>query len=523
MDLMGLDLDFVLHMSRGQTEAWKVLIAVAGIALAATWRWLPKKVGPGLLAVLALWSTLNYARYDDRTVFEKYDTYDLMHYYLNAKYFDELGYYDLYPACLLADIDNNGPHYKKQGRLYMAQNQAGHGRMPIEHGIERGQVVREKKFTAERWDAFEHDFLTLQRSGPSQMNDKLWRQMIIDHGYNGTPAWTVMAHPFAELVPVESIKLLGYLDLVVLVAAAGVVAWAYGAPTAMFAWLFLMVTYSVRWPTITWAFLRYDYVAALMVGMALLKKQKHALAGVFTAFSATMRLFPAMWLYGPGMKGLAGLTQKKVHKPLLVLAGSFFLGVAAIEGATVVAVGADTVQVHFENMMDHNSSEQLSSRRIGLALALPYRGEKVPKFIEPERKDTIEAQKPLRYGLAGLVMLALGWGMRRADDDETFALGFVPFFLLTTASYYYYVTRVTLVMLHASNLKKPRNVVGLVMLLAVEAFGNWAESVYGGHRVFLIGTTAWMLSAYVLVMTVWFNIEAWQADRAAPKKSGTAE
>ena len=227
-----------------------------------------------------------------------------------------------------------------------------------------------------------------------------------------------------------------------------------------------------------------------------------------------MRLFPAMWLYGPGMKGLAGLTRKTVHRPLLILAGSFFFGVAAIEGAAVLSLGGDTVQTHLTNMLDHNSSEQLSSRRIGLALALPYRGERLPKFIEPERKELIEVQKPLRYGLAGVVMLLLGWGLRRADDDETFALGFVPFFLLTTASYYYYVTRVTLVMLHARDLRRPRNVFGLLMLLAIEAFGNWSESAHSGHRVFLVGTTAWMLMAYCITMTVWFNLEAYRAERS---------
>ena len=512
MELFGLDLEFVFGMTRSQTEAWKVVICLCTMLLVVGWRWLPRKLGVGLLAGLTLWSTLNYARYDTDVLASKYDTYDLMHYYLNAKYFDELGYYDLYPACMLADVENDGPYFKKQGYLYMAQNHAGHGRMPIEHGIERGREVREAKFTAERWAAFEHDFLVLQRTGPS-MTDKLWRQMIIDHGYNGTPTWTVNARPLAQLVPVEQIKLLGYLDLGLLVTATCIVAWAYGGTTAAFAWLFLMVTYSVRWPTITWAFLRYDYVAALMIGMAMLKKRHHAVAGLFTAWSATMRFFPAMWLYGPGMKGLAGLTRKKVHKPLLVLAGSFFVGSAVIEGGTVALVGGDTVQAHFENMIDHNSSEQLSSRRIGLALALPFRGELLPKFIEPERKAAIEAQKPLRYGIAVLTMLILGWGLRRADDDETYALGFVPFFLLTTASYYYYVTRITLVMLHARDLKRPRNVVGLLMLLGIEFFGNWAESVYTGHRVFMIGSTAWMLCAYVVVMAVWFNVEAHLASK----------
>ena len=283
MEVFGLELEFITAMNRSQTEAWKVIIVLATMALVAVWRWLPRRAGLALLLTLGVWSTGNYFRYDTRTVGQKYDTYDLLHYYLNAKYFDELGYYDLYPACMLADLENDGPYFKRQGTLYMAQNDAGHGRMPIAHGVDRGRKVRENHFTEARWSAFEHDFLMLQRSGASKLNDKLWRQMIIDHGYNGTPAWTVMARPIANIVPVESIKLLGYLDLAVLLAAAATVAWAYGAPTALFAWVFLMVSYSLRWPMISWAFLRYDYVAALMVGMALLKKQKHALAGLFTA------------------------------------------------------------------------------------------------------------------------------------------------------------------------------------------------------------------------------------------------
>jgi hypothetical protein len=112
--------------------------------------------------------------------------------------------------------------------------------------------------------------------------------------------------------------------------------------------------------------------------------------------------------------------------------------------------------------------------------------------------------------------------MRHADDDETFALGFVPFFLLTTASYYYYVTRVTLVMLHARDLRNPRNVVGLAMLLGIEVFGNWAESVYTGHRVFLIGATASLLALYALTITIWLNWEARRFESTAEPSAPSA-
>jgi len=291
--------------------------------------------------------------------------------------------------------------------------------------------------------------------------------------------------------------------------------WGYGGVPALFCWFFLMTSYSVRWPTITWAYLRYDYVAALLMGMALLKKGKHLWAGVATGYAAVIRLFPAMWMYGPGAKGVAQLVRGKVNKKLVILAAGFFAGAIGVQGLSMAVYGAEPAKVHFENMMDHNSSEQLSSRRIGLALALPYRGEMEPKFIEPERKDTIEAQKPLRYGLALAIMALMGWGLRNARDDEAYALGFVPFFLLTTASYYYYVTRITLMVMHASDLKKSRNQIGLAMLVAMEMFSNFADTAHEGYRVFHIGWLAWLLSAYMVVMTIWFLIEARQKDEEA--------
>ena len=109
-------------------------------------------------------------------------------------------------------------------------------------------------------------------------------------------------------------------------------------------------------------------------------------------------------------------------------------------------------------------------------------------------------------------LLLLGWGLRKSEDDEAYAFGFIPLFLLTTASYYYYVTRLILVAMHAGEIERPRNQVGLVMLFGIELFANWAEGAYTGHRVFSIGWMAWLLTLYTLVMTGFLLWEARQAD-----------
>ncbi len=105
-------------------------------------------------------------------------------------------------------------------------------------------------------------------------------------------------------------------------------------------------------------------------------------------------------------------------------------------------------------------------------------------------------------------MLLLGWGLRKSEDDEAYALGFVPLFLLTTASYYYYVARATLIVLHAADLTRVRNQVGLVLLLGIEMFSNYAATIHGDYRVYLIGNMAWGLLLYTGLMTLWFVAES---------------
>ncbi len=513
------------NTGRTVSEVIKVPILGLAILLALVWRFIPRKTANVALIVLTLMATVNYSRWGPKVWVEKIDAYDLVHYYINAKYFDELGYYDLYPAAILADHSNGGPHFQ-EGTRYMAQDENGHGLKSIGHALRQGRRAKQN-FTPERWEQFEHDILWLQRESDA-MSDKLWRQMLQDHGFNGTPAWTVVARPLANMVPVEAVKLLGFIDVALLVGATLLVGWAYGRSTAWWLWLFLVTTYSTRWPVFSWSYLRYDYIAALISGMAMLKKGRPFVAGLFTGWAGAMRMFPLMWLYGPGMKGLIGLSRKHVDRKLVALALGTLVGVVALEGAAVVTMGPEQVKVHFDNMMDHNSAEQLSSRRVGMAMALPYEGPFGPKyvppnikrnkkrteqvlgrrFIQPERKQKVAEQKPLRFAIAAGVMLLLGWGLRKSEDDEAYAFGFIPLFLLTTASYYYYVARATLIVLHAADLKKTRNQVGLVMLLLIEMFTNYAASVHGEYRVYLIGNVAWGLAIYTAVMMIWFVAES---------------
>jgi hypothetical protein len=520
-----------LDVGRDTTERLKIGLAAGGALLALGWAVLPRRFAHNALVLLTLVASLNYARWGTESLTERLDAYDVLHYYINAKYFDELGYYDLYPAAILADLENDGPFFDG-GPEYLAQDADGHTRQPIRHAVERGKVVKAERFTDERWAAFTHDTLFLMRdygcrvknsAGEcrAELNDKLWRQLIQDHGYNGTTVWTMIAEPIVNVVPVEYVKWLGHLDVLLLGLGVAAVAWAYGGTTALFAVLWLATSYSMRWPYLSWVFLRYDWLAALMIATALLRKGKPLWAGLFAGWSAALRFFPAMWMWGPFGKGVAGLVRGVVSKPLLMLAAGFLLAVGVLQGGAFLTYGTEPAKVHFENMLDHNDPMQLSSRRIGLAQAISQQeGGRLHKFITTRQKKLIDEQKPIRYGVGLLVMLLLAAGLRRSRDDEAYAFGFVPFFLLTTASYYYYQARITLAVVHGGDLSLYRNRLGLSVLFALEVFSNFAAVYEGTMRMVLIGNLAQGLAIYVVWMLICLHYEAMWAPTADDAPAG---
>lgn len=501
-----------MDVSRAITEAIKIWLALGAVGLALAWPRVPARARSAALWLLVAVAGANYARWGPETPFERVDAYDLLHYYVNAKYFDELGYYDLYPCLILADHENDGPWWD-EGRTYMAQHEGGHVLNPIGHAVARGRHVRDTRFTPERWSAFEHDALVLSRDlwmGGAEV----WQQMIIDHGYNGPPAWALVGGPIATLVPVEAVKWLGWLDVVVLVGALVLVARAWDRDTAAWVALFLLVTYSTRWPTITWVLLRYDYVALLLAATAAARLGRGSAAGALVGFASALRLFPVLWAFGPVARG--AVAWWRGSRPRFAIG---FLAAALAAGGGSVALaawryGPEQFTIHLDNMRDHTGPDQLSSRRIGLALALTHRIGLDEPMLSPARREAIGRQAPARLALAGALLLALGWALRRARDEEVVGFGFLPLFLLTTASYYYYVIRGTLVVVHAGALDQPRNRVGLAWLFALEAGSNAAETYFPGDRMFLIGYLAWGLLAYTLGMTAWLAYEARAADAA---------
>ncbi len=479
------------------------------------------------LLLFALFGTINYNRYNTNLIVDGYDEYDLLHYYVNAKYYDELGSFNLLPALIIADHEV-GEYCPGKAPIYLFQDENDYQRRPIRHALAREKEVK-SRFSEKRWKEFVADAIYIQRVS-KRLICPLYRQLLQDHGFNGTPVWVLIARPIASVVPVEWIKACTLIDLVWILVMLGAVAWAFGAETFLFAWIFIVVSYSFRWPTITWAFLRYDWFATMVLGICMVKKEKHIAGGAFFAYATLMRYFPGLWLFGIVAKGVHAVFTRRdiplkriwqrVPTKYYKMALGFLVTVVILVGASIARDGLAAHERSLKNMIAHVEPHNLSSMRQGLVIALSYRGETDQKLISDEKRLFVEKAESTVRVIGLVAMLVLGLFMSRLKDWEVLGLGVIPYFWLTTSSYYYYSMRMTAIVIHAADLSKTRNVVALLILFGIELFCHASQYLNAGNRYFLISVMGILLTLYTITMMVFLGVKWFNERRGDPINAG---
>ncbi|MBA2319552.1 MAG: hypothetical protein H0V89_00220, partial [Deltaproteobacteria bacterium] len=242
----------------------------------------------GALLVAVVVGSVNYYRRSSEVFWGIDDYSDVTYYYLNGKYLDELGHYDLYPAMILADLETNDHHASRIERVRDLRDDE---LKSASFALLKGAEVK-KRFSAARWAAFAHDAdVLLARQTLAEL-----RYIYIDHGYNPPATWSVVGGALASAVPIAWLKLLTLLDLGLVVAAFTAVGWVFGIEPLLWGMLFFVTTFSGRWPVLGQALLRFDWLCALIGAMCALRRDRYGLAGGLLGYAAASRVFPAIFL-----------------------------------------------------------------------------------------------------------------------------------------------------------------------------------------------------------------------------------
>ena len=226
------------------------------------------------------------------------------HYQLGSKYFPELGYDGLYDASVAAQEESD----PKLPVPATVRDLRTNSIVPVASLAAHRDEVR-KRFSAERW----RDFVRDHRYFLDRRTLRKLDETRLDHGYNPSPTWTFVGRLFNSWLPINAttIPVMALLDWVLIAVALVAVRRTYGtAVTALFAILFgLGYPWGYTW--VGGAFLRFDWFAAVVVGICMLARKRHATAGALLAYATAVRIFPVLLLAGIGVSAIRDLVARR--------------------------------------------------------------------------------------------------------------------------------------------------------------------------------------------------------------------
>jgi predicted RNase H-like HicB family nuclease len=481
------------------------------------------------LAVVALLAftnflTFNYGRFAHAL--------EMFHYQLGSKYFPELGYDGLYGASVVAQVESR-PNVPAPRRIRDLKTNA---IVPASGAIaRRAEVVA--RFSPARWKSFVADYAYF-----SWVVEQ-WPDVLIDHGYNPSPAWTFVGRVFNSWLPLNAstVSLLALLDWVLIGASLVVVGRTYGGAVAATFAILLGLGYPWRYVWVGGAFLRYDWFAAVVIGVCMLKRGRFGVAGALFAYATAVRIFPALLLVGVGVVAARDVLRRRETRWVVRFGGTFVGCLAAcfIAGAlagrgfgawgefardikkhhatwSVNTVGLELLFLHgpgvhwppyqqavtFEPTADggyvatvpglpgqHLKGETFEKARAMAEEAIRAQGEEWQAEM-----NRLQAERlPFYVVAAALVLAALMLAAWQRPVDEAATLGVAAVFALLCLSCYYWVV-LTLMALR-------RGAVGPLGLLALNVATLVAALVTPAPEV-AYGTFSWGM---VLLLVAWLG------------------
>ena len=302
--------DADVSLLRAVAAAVGVLVLVAEVIARRRGRpFIPSRVTAifGLLALAGVASFYNLGRpqfYDAKLREPSYvHNYDMRVYFPVAKYFRELNYDGLYLASVASYIDNHpGTSVMSLAEVEL-RDLTTHEMRRVREVIPQVEAVRQR-FSPTRWAEFCSDMLYFQDT----MGRDYFSTMS-DHGGNATPVWLTVAHFLFRWLPASNATLLfgAALDPLLLLVFAWVVARVYSARTAFFCLLVFGANdyymFGTDWAGAT---LRHDWMIALGLGAAALRKERWGLGGALLAYGGLIRAFPALAVFALAVPPVIG-------------------------------------------------------------------------------------------------------------------------------------------------------------------------------------------------------------------------
>jgi hypothetical protein len=279
----------------------------------------------------------------------------------------------------------------------------------------------------------------------------------MDHGYNASPASTLVLGILTNAVPVTQLWLLAILDVLLVAGMIGAVFLTFGFETGALFGLYFYVNVLNDHDYISGGLLRYDWLFSIVVAVCLLKKGRYASSSALLTLSAMMRIFPVVLFCGLAIsfhrKVTATGTIDRKFKRFILAAGITGLLVFSLPA---ISLGSGRPWIDFLAKTElHDSGvyvNHLGFRGIVLfepshlslesfieAYKSPYTNDIVRHWQDVKEKELVQKRPFIIFCSLVVFMCLRAIILKRREADSSSVLW--PLVLIYTLSYlshYYY-------------------------------------------------------------------------------------
>ena len=294
---------------------------------------------------------------------------ETFHYYVGAKYFPELGYTGLYECVAVADAEAGLDPDVLRGRPLRDLTR---NALTTAEAVLADPTRCTSRFSTARWTAFRADVDFVRGLVPPRR----WALFQQDHGYNATPAWTLAGQLATSTAPAShaQMRALWALDPLLLLALWAGALWAFGWRLCAVAAVYFGTNYLSPYGWTGGAILRQDWLAASVLGVALLHRERPAAGGALLAWATLLRVFPGCLLAGVALGALWRMARDRSFH-LLPSELRFALGATAMLtvgfAVSSAATGGPSRWLEFAERSRVQLSTPLANH-VGLVTALSF-------------------------------------------------------------------------------------------------------------------------------------------------------
>lgn len=385
------------------------------------------------LISISVIAAINYF-YSSRAEPSYIHRWDMFHTIMGVKYFEELGYKNLYECAVAFDSESHN-YYEEVEKIRD---------LSTLRFVSVEEVIKDHNFngifTPERRKEFIDDLAVFN----SITSKNYWKRLLRDKGYNGSPFYSFIISFFVKTFPLTTTTLLlfSFIDIILIILAFFILSKVIGINNTLIAFIFFCVNFPNRYEHMGGSLLRFDYIVYLIISISLLYRKKYGFAAVFMALSTMIRIFPAIFAIGLIVKGILIFIEKreidsdiykffKVYSISIILL--FLLSFDFGRGFENWLLFKNNMEVHTESSAGY---------RIGFKHIFMYSGditrddEFIPYSAKGKQFDNLRVYYYLSLSFILLMLLAVMY--KQSNVNAMLLFGLLLFNLLFVSTRYYY-------------------------------------------------------------------------------------